>query len=309
LTSQTASKAQLFDMASGIVQQKLAQIPGVGSVDVGGGSLPAVRVGLNPKALASAGIALDDVRSVINNANSLRPNGYLEGEQGQWQINSGKQYNQARFFEPLVLKNQDGQVIRLGDVAKVEDSVENIHSLGYWNNQEAVLLIVRRQAGANIIETVNTIRERLAGIEEMLPSQAQLTVAQDRTPSIRATLEEAQLTLIIAVALVVLVVLVFLRNWRAALIPAIAVPASLISTFAFMHLFGFTLNTISLMALIVATGFVVDDAIVVLESIMRYLEKGLSPMRAALRGTREVGFTVTAMSLSLVAVFIPLWLI
>src|SRR5690606_29275811 len=202
-----------------------------------------------------------------------------------------------------------GQVIRLGDVAKVEDSVENIHSLGYWNNQEAVLLIVRRQAGANIIETVNTIRERLAGIEEMLPSQAQLTVAQDRTPSIRATLEEAQLTLIIAVALVVLVVLVFLRNWRAALIPAIAVPASLISTFAFMHLFGFTLNTISLMALIVATGFVVDDAIVVLESIMRYLEKGLSPMRAALRGTREVGFTVTAMSLSLVAVFIPLWLI
>lgn len=309
LTSQTANKAQLFDMASGIVQQKLAQIPGVGSVDVGGGSLPAVRVGLNPKALASAGIALDDVRSVINNANSLRPNGYLEGEQGQWQINSGKQYNQARFFEPLVLKNQDGQVIRLGDVAKVEDSVENIHSLGYWNNQEAVLLIVRRQAGANIIETVNTIRERLPGIEEMLPSQAQLTVAQDRTPSIRATLEEAQLTLIIAVALVVLVVLLFLRNWRAALIPAIAVPASLISTFAFMHLFGFTLNTISLMALIVATGFVVDDAIVVLESIMRYLEKGLSPMRAALRGAREVGFTVTAMSLSLVAVFIPLWLI
>ncbi|HCB1211968.1 TPA: efflux RND transporter permease subunit, partial [Klebsiella pneumoniae] len=309
LTSQTANKAQLFDMASGIVQQKLAQIPGVGSVDVGGGSLPAVRVGLNPKALASAGIALDDVRAVINNANSLRPNGYLESEQGQWQINSGKQYNQARFFDPLILKNQDGQIIRLGDVAKVEDSVENIHSMGYWNNQEAVLLIVRRQAGANIIETVNTIRERLESIEDMLPSQAQLTVAQDRTPSIRATLEEAQLTLIIAVALVVLVVLLFLRNWRAALIPAIAVPASLISTFAFMHLFGFTLNTISLMALIVATGFVVDDAIVVLESIMRYLEKGLSPMRAALRGTREVGFTVTAMSLSLVAVFIPLWLI
>ena len=309
LTSQTANKAQLFDMASGIVQQKLAQIPGVGSVDVGGGSLPAVRVGLNPKALASAGIALDDVRSVINNANTLRPNGYLESEQGQWQINSGKQYNQAQFFDPLVLKNENGQIIRLGDVAKVEDSVENIHSLGYWNNQEAVLLIVRRQAGANIIETVNTIRERLPNIEEMLPSQAQLTVAQDRTPSIRATLEEAQLTLVIAVALVVLVVLLFLRNWRAALIPAIAVPASLISTFAFMHLFGFTLNTISLMALIVATGFVVDDAIVVLESIMRYLEKGMSPMRAALRGTREVGFTVTAMSLSLVAVFIPLWLI
>ena len=309
LTSQTANKAQLFDMASGIVQQKLAQIPGVGSVDVGGGSLPAVRVGLNPKALASAGIALDDVRSVINNANTLRPNGYLESEQGQWQINSGKQYNQAQFFDPLVLKNQDGQIIRLGDVAKVEDSVENIHSLGYWNNQEAVLLIVRRQAGANIIETVNTIRERLPNIEEMLPSQAQLTVAQDRTPSIRATLEEAQLTLVIAVALVVLVVLLFLRNWRAALIPAIAVPASLISTFAFMHLFGFTLNTISLMALIVATGFVVDDAIVVLESIMRYLEKGMSPMRAALRGTCEVELTVICHEPGAVAVFIPLWLI
>ncbi len=309
LTSPTLTQAQLYDMASAIVQQKLSQISGVGSVDVGGGSLPAVRVSVNPKALSAAGIALDDIRSLINSANSLRPNGYVENAQQQWQLSSGRQFSRASQFEPLILRAQNGDIVRLQDVARIEDSVENLHSLGFLNEQPAVLLIVRREAQANIIETVNTIHERLESIEAMLPGDARLSVAQDRTPSIRAALQEAQNTLLIAVLLVVLVVLLFLRNWRAALIPAIAVPASLVSTFAFMYFFGFTLNTISLMALIVATGFVVDDAIVVLESIMRYRERGLSPRRAALRGVRDVGFTVTAMSLSLVAVFIPLWLV
>ncbi|MCX5590079.1 efflux RND transporter permease subunit [Alcaligenes endophyticus] len=309
LTSPTLTQAQLYDMASAIVQQKLSQISGVGSVDVGGGSLPAVRVSVNPKALSAAGIALDDIRTVINGANSLRPNGYLEDQEQQWQLNSGRQLSRAQQFEPLVLRAQNGDIVRLQDVARIEDSVENLHSLGFLNQEPAVLLIVRREAQGNIIDTVNTIHEQLESIEAMLPGDARLSVAQDRTPSIRAALLEAQNTLLIAVLLVVLVVLLFLRDWRAALIPAIAVPASLMSTFAFMYFFGFTLNTISLMALIVATGFVVDDAIVVLESIMRYRERGLSPKRSALRGVRDVGFTVTAMSLSLVAVFIPLWLV
>lgn len=309
MTSPVATQGQLYDMATTIVAQKLAQVRGVGQVDVGGGSLPAVRISVNPQALAVAGLALDDIRTALNGANPLRPNGYVENDDEQWWLSTNRQMNQAQQIAPLIIGWNDNSAIRLQDVATVEDSVEDINNLGYVNNQEAVLLIVRRQADANIIETVEDIRARIPQLEAMLPSDVRLQVAQDRTPSIRATLAEAQTTLFIAVGLVVLVVLLFLRDWRAALIPAVAVPASLISTFALMYFFGFTLNTISLMALIVATGFVVDDAIVVLESIMRHLERGLSPLRAAARGVRTVGFTVTAMSLSLVAVFIPLWLV
>lgn len=309
MTSPVATQGQLYDMATTIVAQKLAQVRGVGQVDVGGGSLPAVRISVNPQALAVAGLALDDIRTALNGANPLRPNGYLENDDEQWWLSTNRQMNQAQQIAPLIIGWNEDSAIRLQDVAIVEDSVEDINNLGYVNNQEAVLLIVRRQADANIIETVEDIRARIPQLEAMLPSDVRLQVAQDRTPSIRATLAEAQTTLFIAVGLVVLVVLLFLRDWRAALIPAVAVPASLISTFALMYFFGFTLNTISLMALIVATGFVVDDAIVVLESIMRYLEQGLSPLRAAARGVRTVGFTVTAMSISLVAVFIPLWLV
>jgi len=309
MTSPVATQGQLYDMATTIVAQKLAQVRGVGQVDVGGGSLPAVRISVNPQALAVAGLALDDIRTALNGANPLRPNGYVENDDEQWWLSTNRQMNQAQQIAPLIIGWNEDSAIRLQDVATVEDSVEDINNLGYVNNQEAVLLIVRRQADANIIETVEDIRARIPQLEAMLPSGVRLQVAQDRTPSIRATLAEAQTTLFIAVGLVVLVVLLFLRDWRAALIPAVAVPASLISTFALMYFFGFTLNTISLMALIVATGFVVDDAIVVLESIMRYLEQGLSPLRAAARGVRTVGFTVTAMSLSLVAVFIPLWLV
>ncbi|WP_442593735.1 efflux RND transporter permease subunit [Parapusillimonas sp. JC17] len=308
LTSDTATQGELYDLASTVLAQKLSQVTGVGEVEVGGSSLPAIRVSLNPKALAAAGVALDEVRSALSNANTMRPNGIVENDSHHWQISSGRQLTRAEQYRPLIVAWRDGSPIRLSDVATVEDSVENLFNMGFFNDRPAVLLTVRRQADANIIETVDTIHTQLPAFEAMLPAHVSLTLAQDRTPSIRASLHEAEITLVIAVVLVVLVVLLFLGNLRAALIPAVAVPASLITTFSLMLLFGYTLNTISLMALIVATGFVVDDAIVVLENIMRHLEKGMSPLRAAIRGVREVGFTVLAMSLSLVAVFIPMLL-
>ncbi|QAA95230.1 efflux RND transporter permease subunit [Pollutimonas thiosulfatoxidans] len=308
LTSRTATQGQLYDLAATVLAQKLSQVTGVGEVEVGGSSLPAIRVSLNPQALNSAGVALDDVRAALSSANTMRPNGVVENDSTHWQISSGGQLTRAEQYRPLIVAWRDGGPIRLSDVAQVEDSVENVFNTGFFNDSQAVLLIVRRQADANIIETVDAIRAQFPAFQAMLPAHVELTVAQDRTPSIRASLHEAEITLMIAVILVVLVVLVFLRNLRAALIPAIAVPASLITTFSLMLWFGYTLNTISLMALIVATGFVVDDAIVVLENIMRHIERGVSPLRASIRGVREVGFTVLAMSLSLVAVFIPMLL-
>ncbi|MFT0851722.1 efflux RND transporter permease subunit [Achromobacter sp. F4_2707] len=306
LTSPVATQGELYDLASTLVAQKLAQVPGVGEVEVGGSSLPAVRVTLNPQALYAAGVALDDVRRALNDANTLRPNGIVENDRHHWLVSTGGQINRASQFAPLIVAWRNGAPIRLQDVAVVEDSVEDRNNIGFYNDSRAVLLIVRRQADANILKTVDEIRSRVPQFEAMLPANVTLSVAQDRTPSIRASMKEAELTLIVAVVLVIGVVLMFLRNVRAAMIPAIAVPASLITTFSFMLWFGYTLNTISLMALIVATGFVVDDAIVVLENIIRYREKGVPPVRAALLGAREVGFTVVAMSLSLVAVFIPM---
>ncbi|PLC52403.1 multidrug transporter subunit MdtC [Pollutimonas nitritireducens] len=308
LRSNTSTQGRLYDLASTVLGQKVSQVPGVGEVEVGGSSLPAIRVSLNPQALNSAGVSLDEVRTALFNANTMRPNGGVENDAYHWQVSSGGQLTKAAQYRPLIVAWRDGSPIRVQDIAKVEDSVENLFNTGFFNKQRAVLLVIRRQADANIIETVDAIRNQLPAFEAMLPADVTLTVAQDRTPSIRASLHEAELTLIIAVILVVLVVLLFLRNWRAALIPAIAVPASLITTFSLMLWFGYTLNTISLMALIVATGFVVDDAIVVLENIMRHIERGVPPLRAAIRGVREVGFTVLAMSLSLVAVFIPMLL-
>jgi len=308
LTSPTRTQGELYDLASTVIAQKLAQVQGVGEVSVGGSSLPAVRISLDPQALAAAGIPLDSVRTALANANTLRPNGMVENDQYHWTIKSGAQMTRAEQYRPLIIAWSNGAPVRLKDVATVEDSVEEVYNVGYFNDRNAVLLIIRRQPDANIIQTVDAIRDRLPTFQAMLPASVTLSVAQDRTPSIRASLHEAELTLVIAVALVVVVVLLFLRNVRAALIPSIVVPASLITTFSLMWWFGFTLNTISLMALIVATGFVVDDAIVVLENIMRHMERGASPMRAALRGVKEVGFTVVAMSLSLVAVFIPILL-
>lgn len=308
LTSKTSTQGRLYDLASTVLGQKVSQVPGVGEVQVGGSSLPAIRVSLNPQALTNAGVSLDEVRTALSNANTMRPNGVVENDQYHWQVSSGGQLNKAAQYRPLIVAWRDGSPIRVQDVATVEDSVEDLFNTGFLNDQRAVLLVIRRQADANIIETVDAIRNQLPAFEALLPADVVLTVAQDRTPSIRASLHEAELTLVIAIILVVLVVLLFLRNIRAALIPAIAVPASLITTFSLMLWFGYTLNTISLMALIVATGFVVDDAIVVLENIMRHIEKGMAPLRAAIRGVKEVGFTVLAMSLSLVAVFIPMLL-
>jgi multidrug efflux pump len=308
LTSPTASQGQLYDLASTVLAQKLAQVPGVGEVSVGGSSLPAIRVDLNPLALNNAGVALDDVRTALSNANTMRPNGMVENDQYHWMLDSGDQLTKAAQYRPLIIAWRNGSPIRLSDVATVQDSVEDVFNTGFFNAKKAILLIVRQQADANIIETVDAIRAQLPGLEAMMPADVAMTVAQDRTPSIRASLHEAELTLVIAVILVVLVVLVFLGDIRAALIPSIAVPVSLITTFSVMQLLGFTLNTISLMALIVAAGFVVDDAIVVLENIMRHIERGVSPVRAAIRGLKEVGFTVLAMSVSLVAVFIPILL-
>jgi len=308
MTSATATQGELYDMASTVVAQKLARVTGVGEVTVGGSSLPAVRVSLNPQALNAAGIALDEVRAALSDANTMHPNGFVENDRYHWQLSSGEPLSRAEQYRPLIVAWRDGAAVRLEDVASVTDSVEDRNNAGFFNRDNAVLLAVRREADANIIETVDAIREQIPSLQSFLPAHVDLSIAQDRTPSIRASLAEAEFTLIMATVLVVLVVLLFLRNWRAALIPALAVPASLISTFSLMLWFGYTLNTISLMALIVATGFVVDDAIVVLENIIRYIEKGVGPRRAAIRGLREVSFTVVAMSLSLVAVFLPMLL-
>jgi len=308
MTSQTLSQGKLYDLASTILAQKLAQVSGVGEVTVGGSSLPAVRVDLIPGALSSRGVSLDEVRQALSNANATRPKGVLENDRYHWQVMASDQLDRAEQYRPLIVAWRNGAPVRLSDVATVQDSVEDLFQTGFYNDRNAILLILRRQADANIIEAVEAVRAQLPQLAALLPGDVNLDVAQDRTPSIRASLHEAELTLAIAVGLVVLVVLLFLRRLRAALIPSVAVPVSLVGTFCVMYLCGYTLNTISLMALIVATGFVVDDAIVVLENIMRHVEAGASPMRAALRGSREVGFTVLSMSLSLVAVFIPILL-
>ena len=308
LTSATLSQGQLYDIASTTVEQKLSQVQGVGEVQIGGSSLPAVRIDLNPDALAQYGISLDSVRAAIAAANSTKPKGLLENDTNRWQIMANGQLWKAAEYRPLIVAWRNDAPVRLSDVARVEDSVEDMNNIGYFNDQQAILVLVRSAAKANIIRTVDEIRADLPALRAMLPADVNLNVAQDRTPSIRASVKEAEHTLIIAIGLVMLVVLVFLRNWRAALIPTVAVPVSLIGTFGVMYLFGYSLNTMSLMALIVATGFVVDDAIVVMENIMRHLERGESVKRATLRGTREVGFTVLSMSVSLIAVFIPILL-
>jgi len=309
LTSKTLTQEQLYEVAANVVEQRLAQIDGVGEVQVAGSSLPAVRIDLNPDALTQQGISLETVRAAVSAANSISPRGVLESDQQRWQIRVKASLTKAADYRPLIVAYRNGAPVRLQDVATVEDSLESINNVGYFNDQRAVLVLVRPQANANIIATVDQVRADLPVLRAMLPVDVTVDVAQDRTPGIRASVFEAQLTLVIAIVLVAAVVLLFLRDWRAALIPTLAVPVSLVGTFGAMYLLDFSINTMSLMALIVATGFVVDDAIVVLENILRYRERGMSPLRAALRGTREVGFTVLSMSLSLVAVFIPMLLL
>ncbi|MCF5019947.1 acriflavine resistance protein B, partial [Pseudomonas lactis] len=263
LTSDVLQKGQLYDLASTILSQSLSQVPGVGEVQIGGSSLPAVRIELEPKALDQYGVALDDVRNTIANANQRRPKGSLEDSERNWQIQANDQLEKAKDYEPLLIRYQDGAALRLKDVAKITDGVEDRYNSGFFNNDSAVLLVINRQSGANIIETVRQIKAQLPALQAVLPSSVKLSLAMDRSPVITATLHEAEMTLLIAVGLVILVVYLFLGNFRASLIPTLAVPVSLVGTFAVMYLYGFSLNNFSLMALILATGLVVDDAIAV----------------------------------------------
>jgi multidrug efflux pump len=306
LSSPNLAPGSLYDFASTILAQKIAQISGVGEVSVGGSSLPAVRIQLNPHALAHYGIALDEVRRAISATNSVRPRGAIEDGQRQWQVQLSGQLRQADEYPALVIRYRNGAPVRLGDVATVTASVEDRYSSGFHNDRPAVLLMISRQPGANIIATIDAINAQLPALQALLPADADLAVVMDRSPGIRATLFESQRTLAIAAGLVMLVIYLFLGSARAALIPCLAIPVSLIGTFSIMYLYGFSLNNLSLMALIVAAGLVVDDAIVVLENISRHIERGLSPFRAAMRGSAEVGFTLLAMTLSLVAVFVSI---
>lgn len=308
LTSDSYSQGQLYDFASTQLAQRISQIKGVGDVSVGGSSLPAVRVELNPTALFNQGISLDAVRQVISNTNIRVPLGATETDRLRWQIETNDQIKTAADYRPLVIRYKNGAAVRLSDVADVVDSVQDVRNAGMANAKPAILLMVSRASDANIIETVDLIRNELPGLRETIPASIELNIAQDRSTTIRASLSEVERTLVIAIALVILVVLIFLRSGRAMLIPAVAVPVSLIGTFAAMYLCDFSLNNLSLMALTIATGFVVDDAIVVLENTSRHIEAGMDPLPAALRSIREVGFTVLSMSVSLVAVFIPLLL-
>ncbi|HWL17680.1 MAG TPA: efflux RND transporter permease subunit [Opitutus sp.] len=306
LSSPNLAPGDLYDLASTVLAQKISQVAGVGDVQVWGSALPAVRVQLNPNALAHHGISLDEVRRAITETNSLRPRGFIEHGARNWQVEISGQLRRAAEYRPLIIRYRDGAPVRLGDVATVTDSVENRYASGFHNDRNAVLLMVRRQPGANIIATIEAIKEQLPGLRALVPADAELALVMDRSPGIRATLHEAKITLLFAAALVMLVVFAFLGNARAALIPSLAIPVSLIGTFAIMYVYGFSLNNLSLMALIVAAGLVVDDAIVVLENISRHIERGLSPLRASLRGAGEVGFTLLAMNLSLVTVFISI---
>ncbi|MFD4839981.1 efflux RND transporter permease subunit [Achromobacter sp. NPDC058515] len=306
LSSANRPAGQLYDLGSTVLAQKISQISGVGEVTMGGSSLPAVRVQVNSNALAHYGVALDDVRQAIADAAPMGPQGQLDSAGRRWEVGTPDQPKSAHDYNSLIVRHKDGAVIRLSQVARVSDSVENRYSSGFHNRNPAVVLTISRQPGSNIIETIGAINQALPGLRALMPADVDLTVALDRSPGINATLREAHITLALAAGLVILVVWLFLGNARAAAIPSVAIPVCLIATFAVMYVWGFSLNNLSLMALIVAAGLVVDDAIVVLENISRHIERGLTPAKAALRGVREVGFTLVAMTLALSVVFVSI---
>src|ERR1700691_699249 len=308
LTSDTLTPAELYDAASTVLAQKLSQVEGVGEVSVSGGSLPAVRVELAPPSLYKYGIGLDDVRAALASANAHSPKGGIDIGDQRYQIYSNDQATRATDYRSLVVAYRNGAAIRLTDVGEVLDSVENLRNLGLSNGKLAVMMIVYRQPGANIIGMVDRVKALMPQLRASVSPAIDVNLAVDRSVTIRTSLRDVEITLIIAVILVILVVFAFLRNARATLVPVVAVSVSLIATFAVMYLLGYTLNIFSLMALTVAAGFVVDDAIVVLENITRYIEDGMSPLEASLKGANEVGFTVLSMSISLMAVFIPILL-
>jgi multidrug efflux pump len=308
LTSDIYNRGQLYDAASTIMQQRLLQIEGVGQVNVGGGALPGVRVEINPTQLNNTGLTLEDVRAMLSQQNANIPKGQLSDERTTADILANDQLLSAKEYEPLIVAYRNGAAVRLSDIASVRDSVENIRAAGYLNGKPAIPLVIFRQPGANIIQTVDRVKAALPSLKASVPAAINMQIVLDRTQTIRASVFEVERTLVIAVLLVVLVVFIFLRNGRATLIPAVVVPTSLIGTFGVMYLFGYSLDNLSLMALTISTGFVVDDAIVVIENVTRHLEQGVPPMQAALQGAREVGFTVLSISVSLVAVFTPILL-
>jgi multidrug efflux pump len=306
LTSPLHSRGQMYDSASTLLAQTISQVKGVGQVDVGGSSLPAVRVTVNPQALNTLGLGVEDVRTAIASANANRPQGIVENASQRWQLGASDQALDAAALAPTVVRWQNGAAVRLRDVAEVRDSVQDVRNAGFVNGEPAVVLLIRRQPAANVIEMVDLVRAQLPALEAALPPGMQLRVVTDATRTIRASVTEVERSLVISVGLVVMVVLLFLRSGAATLVPAVAVPVSLLGALAVMKLCGLSINNLSLMALTVATGFVVDDAVVVLENIARHIERGMKPFEAALQGAREVGFTVVSMSVSLVAVFIPI---
>jgi multidrug efflux pump len=308
LTSDSVTLPAIYDQANSILSQKLAQVGGVGQVYVGGGANPAVRVELDPNLLNNTGVGLDAVRTALGAANANRPKGQVANGINAWTVNDNDQIMHAEDYRPLLVayNKNNGAPVRLGDVGDVQDSVEDAHIYGLSNGKRAVIIIIFRQPGANIIQTVDNVLGLMPQLQASISPAIKLEVVSDRTTTVRASLHDIEITLVISVVLVILVVFVFLRTVRATIIPSIAVPLSLIGTFGVMYLLGYTLDNLSLMALAISTGFVVDDAIVVLENIMRYLEQGVAPVQAAFRGAREIGFTVLSMSTSLVAVFIPI---
>jgi multidrug efflux pump len=308
LTSKTMTQGQMYDAASNILAQRLSQLSGIGNVNIGGSSLPAVRVELNPQALYKYGIGLEDVRAALASANANSPKGTIDDGERRFQIYTNDQANVAADYAPLVIAYRNGAAVQLSDVAEVTDSVQDTRNLGMSEGQPSVLVILYRQPNANIIETVDAVKEELPHLEAAMPADMNVTVAIDRSTTIRASLHDTEVTLVLAVLLVTVVVFLFLRKVSATIIPSVAVPISIFGTFGVMYLLGYSLDILSLMALTIATGFVVDDAIVVMENIARHMEEGVPRLQAAFQGAREVGFTVLSISLSLIAVFLPILL-
>jgi multidrug efflux pump len=308
LTSKTLTRGQMYDAASNVLQQALSQLDGVGQVIIGGAAQPAVRVEMNLDAASKYGIGLEDVRAALSSANANSPKGYIEDGDLRYQINTNDQSIHAVDYFPLVVAYRDGSAVRLSDLADIEDSVSDLRNQGLANGKPAVLVIIFRQPAANILTTVAGVKAELPRLKSAMPSDIDITFASDRTTTIQASLDDTQTTLVIAVILVTAVVYLFLRDWRYILIPAVAVPVSVIGTFGAMYLLHFSLDNLSLMALTIATGFVVDDAIVVLENIARHVEDGMARREAALRGAREISYTVITITISLIAVFLPILL-
>ncbi len=306
LTSNVLDKGHIYDAASTILAQKLAQVKGVGQVFAWGSALPGVRIELNPTALNNYGIGLEDVRTALAGANANTPKGHFSDGHHIWEVGANDQIFKAVDYKPLLVAYRNGSAVRVSDVGDAVDSVEDVRNAGYANGQPSVMLAIFRQPDANIIDTVDRIRAMLPQLQAEIPQTIKINVSLDQTVSIRSSVHEVEKSLLISVILVILVVFVFLRSVRTTIIPSVAVPVSLIGTFGVMYLFGYSIDNLSLMALTISTGFVVDDAIVVIENITRYLEQGMQPMAAALRGAREIGFTVLSISVSLIAVFIPL---